>query len=123
MTCRRLKPRFDDIGWIEHGTPGPLKLSEWPQGLKVTVIAEIGSRDYRVRDEAGREIELPHWNVDVGYEYEIDGKWLPEWEPEALKRLREALQRETAQKPRPEIERAHAEYVESLRRILRRNGW
>jgi hypothetical protein len=44
-----------------------------------------------VRDAAGREITLPHYEVLAGYEYRGVGDWIPETDPRVLDWLEKEL--------------------------------
>ena len=66
------------IHYIHHFT-----VDGWPEGHPVTVIA-AEEREVTVRDADGREQVFDHWNVDVGFDLNIEGQWYPEGSEYAL---------------------------------------
>ena len=88
----------------------------------VTVLTNEGM-EITVRDAAGREWKLFHWQVDAGREYRgPSGNWMHESDPAALTRLREIAT--TLQPDRCEhaLQADVAAALQDTRWILAQNG-
>jgi hypothetical protein len=120
MQVRMKRPTVGQRAWI-HPLQGAEVAPGFPQMLPVTVesIRQEGLCFVTIRNGAGRTLELPHFELDCGQEYEISpGKWIPESDPRALDHVRACLS-----SPRVDAGNVnHEVHLEWLRLILARNG-
>jgi hypothetical protein len=76
---------------------------------------------FLVRDDDGREIEMPHYSVCAGFEYRSrDGRWFPECHPAVLDHLERDIARKRTETWQNEDTREAC--VRFALEVLERNG-
>ena len=75
-----------------------------------------------VRDAAGREIAVPHYDLCAGYEDRSKGDWIAESDPRALDWLEREIRRGFERSECGAIDRDNESRIARNREILRRNG-
>lgn len=120
MNCRKLSPKPGATARAHDMPTSPLP-GGIIDGLELTVC-EGGGMLVTVRDPAGRQAALPHWNLDCGTEYEIEGQWLPENHPSVLDELERVLCKTESAPEIDGIAMIREQNVESLRNRLRADG-
>lgn len=85
MNIRKIRPKPGATAGAHDMPTSPLPVGI-SDGQELT-ICKPGGMLVTVRDSAGRETALPHWNLDCGTEYEIEGRWLAENDPSVLDEL------------------------------------
>lgn len=119
VTVRKLPALPGGRAWIDC-TSSPEAAPGWPNGLTVTVIACAGA-DVTVRDAAGRELTLPYYSLDAGYEYQGRTGWVPETDPRVLEHLRNQREVISREKWDPAVDRNRADVIANIDAILLRN--
>lgn len=72
--------------------------------------------------QKGSEAELLDWQV-TRWQYEVNGRWLDEAEPEALNALASELANERQKSVPPSIAKDHLKYIADTERVLARHKW
>lgn len=86
---RYIFPESGMKGTLHYGAGDAIPL--WPEGLEIWVL-EVKSPDgVIIKDTVGRLTRVPHFCLNMGREYEMDGVWLPESDPLVLDHLESCL--------------------------------
>lgn len=103
---------------------GPYPL---PPGLPERAAVECidaGGMNVRVRDAAGAEWDLYHWQLDCGREYPgPDGRWCHESNLGVLAAIQESLLTVFAKPYEHSLQNDIREAAREAEWVLQRNGW
>jgi hypothetical protein len=112
------------LPWVQ--TPsGQRAAPGWENGREATAIkihAEGLIPMITVRDSAGREITVPHYEVTAGDEYRGRRDWVAESDPRVLDWLESELKKGFKRSDCGSVERDSEARMARIREILRRNG-
>jgi len=75
-----------------------------------------------VRNTAGRQITVPHYELSAGNEYRGRAEWVPETDPRVLDWLQPELRKGFKASDCDSVNRDNASRMERIRKVLRRNG-
>jgi len=116
--------REGDRVWIETpiGQPAAPGWENGHSGHAIKIHAEGLIPMITVRDSAGREITVPHYEVTAGDEYRGRRDWVAESDPRVLDWLESELKKGFKRSDCGSVERDSEARMARIREILRRNG-
>ena len=94
----------------------------WPEGTEIQVLEVKHLDGVIIKDAAGRLTRVPHFCLNMGREYEMDGVWLRENHPLVLDHLEICLAQEQHTRYAPAAQVQMDAYRRKLEEILRLHG-
>ena len=124
MEMRHMKITEGARVWVETPTGQPAAPG-WENGHKGHAI-KIDNEGLipmiTVRDAAGREITVPHYELSAGNEYRGRADWVVESDPRILDWMESELKKGCKRSERGSVNRDNEARLAMNREILRRNG-
>lgn len=118
-------PKVGQTAWI-HPITGHEVAPGWQDGQQVKVISERrdGLCYVTVEKPTGERIEVPHFELDCGREYQSKtGEWLPENDPRVLRYLVTLRDQKRVTHGCGLMELQNASFVQKINHVLQRNDW
>lgn len=124
MEVRRLTIGVGDRVWVETptGQPAAPGWENGHEGHAIRIDDQVLIPMITVRDAAGRQVTVPHYEVTAGEEYRGRSGWVRESDPRVLDWLEGELRKGFRESDCGSVNRDCESRRERIRRTLRRHG-